>query len=58
MWRNGNRGVICYVHHRNSLWLQPAGKMEARDRGKGSRDRAVAVVQMRGDGGPDGIVVR
>ena len=50
--------MICYVHHRNSLWLQPAGKMEARDRGKGSRDRAVAVVQMRGDGGPDGIVVR
>lgn len=50
--------MICYVHHRNSLWLQPAVKMEARDREKGSRDRAVAVVPMRGDGSPDGAVVR
>lgn len=32
--------------------------MEARDREKGSRDRAVAVVQTRGNGGPDGAVAR
>ena len=32
-------------------WKQETGK-------KGSRDRAVAVVQTRGNGGPDGAVAR
>lgn len=57
-WRNGNRGVMCYVHLGTpsgcSLpeirWKQETGE-------KGSRDRAVAVVQTReASGGPDGAV--
>lgn len=52
-WRNSNRRGFHIVE--NSLWLQPAGKMEGRNREKEAGEEAVAMVQVRGDGDPDGV---